>query len=96
MSGFNQAASIDLENIKFSDASFSYSGGWQNGTLTITDGAHSAALAMLGGDIAGGFGITDTGQFYHLADDGHGGTLLTEQNSTRTLRSSGLSMASAS
>jgi autotransporter passenger strand-loop-strand repeat protein len=87
ISGFTSGNdSIDLANINFSGATLSYSGAaptevtfgdlasWTSlsGTLTIGDGSHTASLAMLGDYTSGNF---------HLSDDGHGGTLVTEQDS---------------
>jgi hypothetical protein len=43
------------------------------GTLTMTDGRHAAAIALLGNYMAGSF-VT--------AADGHGGTLLTQAPQT--------------
>jgi hypothetical protein len=46
-----------------------YSGNTQSGTLTVTDGTHIAHVRLLGNYVAGQF---------HLSDDGHGGTLVTD------------------
>jgi len=40
-----------------------------SGTLTVTDGTHTAKLAMLGQYVLGNF---------HIANDGHGGTLVSD------------------
>src|SRR5262249_49939975 len=62
--------SVDLEGIKFSDAAASLSvtpTGSTGGTWTIGDGTNAMSFAMMGGDFPG----------LDLADDGHGGTLVT-------------------
>jgi hypothetical protein len=38
--------------------------------LTVSDGRHAAAIALIGNDMAGSFVV---------AADGHGGTLVTEE-----------------
>ena len=43
------------------------------GTLTVSDGRHAAAIALLGNYIAGSF---------VLGADGHGGTLVSEASQT--------------
>jgi hypothetical protein len=40
------------------------------GTLTVSDGRHAAAIALIGNYMAGSFVV---------AADGHGGTLVTEE-----------------
>ena len=70
ISGFGvSGGSIDLVNIAVSGASLAYSGTALSGVLTVSDGAHVATLALLGDYTAANF---------HLADDGHGGTMVTD------------------
>ena len=76
ISGFGSPAGvtedIDLRDIKFSKRtkmSFTEASNNLSGTLTITDGTHTATLTLLGQYAAGNF---------HLASDGHGGTLVTD------------------
>jgi hypothetical protein len=40
-----------------------------SGTLTVTDGTHTAQIALLGQYVTANF---------HLSDDGHGGTLIVD------------------
>jgi hypothetical protein len=63
---------IDLPNIAFgahTTLAYSQNAAGTGGTLTVSDGRHAAAVALLGNYIAGSFVI---------AADGHGGTLVTE------------------
>jgi hypothetical protein len=63
---------IDLPNIAFgaqTTLAYSQNATGTGGTLTVSDGHHAAAIALLGNYIAGSF-VT--------AADGHGGTLVTE------------------
>jgi hypothetical protein len=67
---------IDLPNIAFgAQTTLAYAGNEADagGTLTVTDGRHAAAIALLGNYMAGAF-VT--------AADGHGGTLITEAAQT--------------
>jgi len=69
ISGFSIPDEIDLTSVSFASATLGYSGNALSGTLTVTDGVHTAKLAMLGQYVAGNF---------HLSADGHGGTLITD------------------
>jgi hypothetical protein len=63
---------IDLPDIAFSaQTTLAYAKhvAGAGGTLTVSDGRHTAAIALLGSYIAGSFVI---------AADGHGGTLVTQ------------------
>jgi hypothetical protein len=63
---------IDLPNIAFgaqTTLAHSRNGADSGGTLTVTDGRHAAAIALLGNCMAGSF---------VAAAGGHGGTLVTE------------------
>jgi len=63
---------IDLPNIAFgaeTTLAYAENGARVGGTLTVTDGRHAAAIALLGNYMAGSFFTTA---------DGHGGTLVTE------------------
>jgi autotransporter passenger strand-loop-strand repeat protein len=75
LAGFGQSDSIDLSNITFSGAMLVYSGTASSGTYTIDDGTHIASLNVLGPYIPG----------FHLADDGHGGTMVTVDPLSGTL-----------
>ena len=66
------AHDIDLPDIAFgAQTTLAYAGNGADtgGTLTVTDGRHAAAIALLGNYMAGSF---------VAAADGHGGTLVTE------------------
>ncbi|WP_441237723.1 beta strand repeat-containing protein [Bradyrhizobium sp. 930_D9_N1_4] len=73
ISGWQVNDSIDLGDILFSDGvtSFAYAQNSDNsgGTLTVSDGTHSASLSLLGQYSAADFA---------LSADGHGGTLITD------------------
>ena len=63
---------IDLPDIAFgaqTTLAYSENPAGTGGTLTVNDGRHAAAVALLGNYMAGSF-VT--------AADGHGGTLVTE------------------
>src|SRR5258708_7623004 len=61
---------------KNQNAEVSYTAGInQSGTLTVTDGVHTANIALLGAYIAGNF---------TAASDGHGGTLITYTSASTT------------
>ena len=63
---------IDLPDIAFgaqTTLAYSENAAGTGGTLTVNDGRHAAAVALLGNYMAGSF-VT--------AADGHGGTLVTE------------------
>ena len=73
ISGFGVPGGIDLVDVAFNSATttlgFQEAGSNLSGTLTVNDGAHVAALTLLGQYV--------TGQF-HMVNDGHGGTLVTD------------------
>jgi hypothetical protein len=61
---------IDLPDIAFgAQTTLAYAANAAGGTLTISDGRHAAAIALLGNYMAGTFTATA---------DVHGGTLITE------------------
>ena len=65
---------IDLPDIAFgaqTTLAYAQNGAGEGGTLTVTDGRHAAAFALLGNYMAGSF---------VAVTDGHGGTLITEAN----------------
>src|SRR6185437_4799367 len=67
---------IDLPNIAFgaqTTLAYAENAAGTGGTLTVSDGRHAAAIALLGNYVAGSF-VT--------AADGHGGTLVTEASQT--------------
>jgi hypothetical protein len=67
---------LDLPDIAFgaqTTLAYSENGADTAGTLTVTDGRHAAAIALLGSYMAGSFVTTA---------DGHGGTLLTQAAQT--------------
>ena len=73
VAGFGIPDQIDLEDIAFASGTttltFEEAGNNQSGTLTVSDGTHTANLTLLGQYVAGQF---------HLAADGAGGTLVTD------------------
>jgi autotransporter passenger strand-loop-strand repeat protein len=61
---------VDLADINFAALHpLQYSSSTGSGTLTVTDGVHTAQLALLGNYTVGNF---------KTATDGHGGTLITD------------------
>jgi hypothetical protein len=71
---------IDLQGISFgttkkSQVSFTEAAGNLGGTLTVTDGVHTANIALIGQYTASEFA---------LSNDGHGGTLITFEASSST------------
>jgi hypothetical protein len=72
VAGFGLPDHLDLRDIAFGSGthvSFTEAGNNQSGTLTVTDGTHTANILLLGQYAAGNF---------HLATDGNGGTLVTD------------------
>jgi autotransporter passenger strand-loop-strand repeat protein len=73
IAGFGIPGGIDLVNVAYNSATttlnFVEAPSNLSGTLTVNDGTHVAALTLLGQYV--------TGQF-HMANDGHGGTLVTD------------------
>jgi hypothetical protein len=81
VSGFGAQDAIDLPSIAFgSQTTLGYSPNRNNagGTLSVSDGTHSAALALLGSYIASSF---------VLESDNHGGTLVVTDTSQETSQS---------
>ena len=61
---------IDLAGVAFgSGTTLGYSGNTLSGTLTVSDGTHTAKLALLGQYVVGNF---------TMESDGHGGTLIND------------------
>jgi hypothetical protein len=96
VAGFGSGDQIDFEDIAFvpptgkksQNAEVSYTGGTnQSGTLTVTDGVHTANITLLGQYMAAGF---------TAASDGHGGTLITYTSATLTTGGHGHGNAIAS
>lgn len=72
IAGFGDTDIIDLRDIAFSAGTtlgYTADPGNGSGTLTLSDGVHSASLVLLGQYSAASFA---------LASDGHGGTMITE------------------
>ena len=68
VSGFASGDALDLTSIGFTaGANFGFAAGSGGGTLTVSDGTHSAAVSLLGSYAPAGF---------HLSGDGHGGVLV--------------------
>ncbi len=69
ISGFSKtgANSLDLEDIAFATAKVSFSGTTSAGTITVSDGTHTAHIKLAG---------NYTASTFVLADDGGGGTLV--------------------
>ncbi len=64
------ATSLDLADIAFGGATrASYSGTSASGILTVTDGVHKAAIALVG---------DYTGATFTVSSDGHGGTIVVD------------------
>jgi hypothetical protein len=94
ISGFSGPDQIDLGNIAFSSATtldYVANGNDTGGTLIVSDGSHTADLAMIGDYSTSSF---------EASTDGHGGTMLadassatTEQSGTSILTSGGGSAA---
>lgn len=73
ISGWQDHDSIDLGDILFTDGvtslAYAQNGDNSGGTLTVSDGTHTATLNLLGQYTAADFAISS---------DGHGGTLITD------------------
>ena len=73
ISGFGVPGDIDLLDIAYTSGTttlgFVEAGNNLSGTLTVSSSGHVANLTLLGQYV--------TGQF-HMANDGHGGTLITD------------------
>ena len=71
VAGFAQPDVMDLMDIAYHSGttSLAWAQSGTSGTLTVTDGTHTAHLTLLGQYVAGQF---------HIASDGHGGTMVTD------------------
>jgi autotransporter passenger strand-loop-strand repeat protein len=70
ISGFGVPGNIDLSDISYSlSTTLGYICDVNSGTLTVSDGTHTAVLALLGQYVVGNF---------TMQSDGHGGTLITD------------------
>lgn len=72
ISGFGVPGAIDFADIAFGAQTtlhFAEAPGNTSGTLTVSDGTHTAAILLLGQYLAANF---------NMASDGHGGTLVTD------------------
>ncbi|HEY4168278.1 MAG TPA: AIDA repeat-containing protein, partial [Reyranella sp.] len=72
IAGFGVPGAIDLQDIAFGPGTtlgFTEAGDNLSGTLTVTDGANTAQIHLLGQYVAGNF---------HAQADGNGGTLITD------------------
>jgi hypothetical protein len=65
---FGGSDQIDITDLKSSAASLSYTANGGAGTLNLTDGSHPASIRLQG---------SFTASKFHMAADGHGGTLVT-------------------
>jgi hypothetical protein len=86
-----QPDQIDLQDIAFGTTkksqthpSFTEAASTLSGTLTVTDGVHTASIQLLGSYIASEF---------VAASDGHGGTLITFSSATATTGGHGHTLA---
>ena len=78
VSGLTAGTYIDLPSIGFgahTTLGYSENAAGTGGTLAITDGTHTADIALLGNYMASTFAT---------ASDGHGGTLITQAEQTAT------------
>ena len=71
IAGFALGDFLDLRDISFNPGTTTrnYVGNTSSGTLTVSDGTHTASIALLGQYMAAQF---------NLASDGHGGTVVTD------------------
>jgi hypothetical protein len=85
VAGIGLGDHIDLADVAFTaptikkgngnEVSFTEAASDQSGTLTVTDGVHTASIQLLGAYIASDF---------VAASDGHGGTLITFTSASTT------------
>ena len=66
--GFGGADVIDVTDLIAGSAKLSYSGSATRGNLTVSDGAHAANIKLFG---------SFSESLFHVADDGHGGSVIT-------------------
>ena len=73
ISGFGGSDQIDLRDIAFNSGTttLGYADNGTSGTLSVTDGTHTANLALLG---------TYTAASFAISVDGHGGTLIKDSS----------------
>ena len=73
ISGFSRigGSTLDLQDVNFATATLSYSGTTASGTLTVTDGTHTARIRLTGNYIA-------AGNVFTLAKDAGTGCLVTD------------------
>ena len=68
IAGFDlPAETIDLTTVSFASATLGYTGNALSGTLTVTDGTHTARLAMLGSYVAANFHLAATAMAARLS-----------------------------
>jgi hypothetical protein len=74
ITGFSKtgASSLDLQDINFATATVSYSGTTTSGTLTVTDGTHTARIKLIGNYTAA------AGTVFTLSKDAGTGTMVTD------------------
>jgi len=68
-SGFGVPGDIDCQDINIATASLGYATTSVGGILTVSDGTHTAQLALIGNYSLGSF---------QKVNDGHGGTLISD------------------
>jgi hypothetical protein len=77
VSGFAATDALDLKDIAFgAQTTVGYSGNSTGGVLSVSDGGNSAQIALLGNYMASSF---------VAASDGHGGTQITDPQTSQTL-----------
>jgi len=70
IAGLSGADALDLTDISFGpNTAASYLGDPNGGTLTVSDGVHTANIALTGNYLS---------SYWHLSDDGAGGTLVVD------------------
>ena len=88
VSGLAEADALDLADVHYgANTTAAFSGNANGGTLTITDGSHTAQIAMLGDYLGSG---------WTLSSDGNGGTVVVDPslypNGTNTGVSAGVKL----
>jgi hypothetical protein len=73
--GFSRTDVLDLRDIDPTKATLGYSGDANSGTLTVSDGSHTASLVLLGNYLAQA-GASSTAANFSAAADNHGGTAI--------------------
>ena len=70
VSGLTAADALDLSDVSYGvNTRASFSGSTKGGTLTVTDGSHTAKIALLGNYLSSG---------WTLSSDGNGGTVVVD------------------